>query len=506
MRRMSLLLSAVLATSPVACKRDGDPDSPTRSADAQERANVPADPFHVPALVPANAVAIVAARSPAAFFDTVSGFDPLGNPDVAELAALREEIDGYLETKVGLRMGEANTAVLFAVVDDDSVGAGAVLLGVGGAPQGEPFETIAGHEVVRVGDGVVAARVGEAVVMGQPFAVRASLEGQNAKAGELAQAIEAAGPGVSFAAAVDVTDERMESLGIPEGIDRLMATMDGTTLRVTLDGEPATLQRLNLLAAQGLDLAVAKAEKEKQHALRRDEPAWVVATMLGVYWAKRLRVELTPRIEGQRLIVDARLPTSDPVMLTAVLGMLAAIAVPALTKYMRRSKTSEARVNLAKMFDSAAAYFHEEHVERAALFRERRKSDLAPHRCPEMPGVAKGSSGVTPPLSVNCNDGPGGRCVPTHGPTDKPGHYDISLWTENPVWDGLNFMMEEPHAFHYRFVYQNYPEGYGACQFTAQAFGDLDDDGVFSTFERAGAGDENGINGAAGLYIDNEVE
>jgi hypothetical protein len=39
-----------------------------------------------------------------------------------------------------------------------------------------------------------------------------------------------------------------------------------------------------------------------------------------------------------------------------------------------------------------------------------------------------------------------------------------------------------------------------------QAFGDLDDDGVFSTFERAGAADEIGINAAAGLYVDRELE
>jgi hypothetical protein len=30
--------------------------------------------------------------------------------------------------------------------------------------------------------------------------------------------------------------------------------------------------------------------------------------------------------------------------------------------------------------------------------------------------------------------------------------------------------------------------------------------GVWSTYERAGAADENGVNAAAGLYIDNEVE
>jgi hypothetical protein len=35
---------------------------------------------------------------------------------------------------------------------------------------------------------------------------------------------------------------------------------------------------------------------------------------------------------------------------------------------------------------------------------------------------------------------------------------------------------------------------------------ELDGDGVYSTYERAGAADENGVNAAAGLYIDREVE
>ena len=39
-----------------------------------------------------------------------------------------------------------------------------------------------------------------------------------------------------------------------------------------------------------------------------------------------------------------------------------------------------------------------------------------------------------------------------------------------------------------------------------QAFGDLDDDGIYSTFERSGAADMSGVNAAAGLYIDNELE
>jgi len=56
------------------------------------------------------------------------------------------------------------------------------------------------------------------------------------------------------------------------------------------------------------------------------------------------------------------------------------------------------------------------------------------------------------------------------------------------------------------FAGRTIPPDNGGCKFTAQAFGDLDEDGVFSTFERSGAADENGTNAGADLYIDQELE
>ncbi len=82
----------------------------------------------------------------------------------------------------------------------------------------------------------------------------------------------------------------------------------------------------------------------------------------------------------------------------------------------------------------------------------------------------------------------------------------MSDWGNNAVWNGLNFQMEQAHYFHYNFVAVNSNTGFGNCQFTAQAFGDLDADTVMSTYERSGAADNQGVNGAAGLYIDQEVE
>lgn len=165
----------------------------------------------------------------------------------------------------------------------------------------------------------------------------------------------------------------------------------------------------------------------------------------------------------------------------SVLGTCAAIAIPAFTKYMRRSKTSEARVNLAKMFDAASSYYGEH------------------GKCPDYDGL-QGQAGVTPPLSLNCNSGQGGRCSADGA---DPAAYPQAEWTDNPVWGAFGFEPGGGHYFHYDF---QWTEKDGGCQFTAQAFGDLDDDGVFSTFERSGAADINGVNGAAGLYIDREVE
>jgi prepilin-type N-terminal cleavage/methylation domain-containing protein len=193
-------------------------------------------------------------------------------------------------------------------------------------------------------------------------------------------------------------------------------------------------------------------------------------------------------------------------IVVAILGILAAIAVPALTKYMRRSKTSEARVQIAKMFDAASAYFNEEHVERgevATIGSGAGISQQAPHRCPYRTNVAGDSAGITPAFATDCNDGPGGRCVPGNG---GGGGYQMTEWTDNNAWNGLNFQMEQAHYFHYNFISVNDATGFGRCQFTSQAFGDLDDDLTYSTYERTGAADQNGVNAAAGLYIDQEVE
>ena len=51
-------------------------------------------------------------------------------------------------------------------------------------------------------------------------------------------------------------------------------------------------------------------------------------------------------------------------IVVAILGILAALAIPAFIGYVRRSKTVEATGNLNSMFKSAAAYFNQQRAAR----------------------------------------------------------------------------------------------------------------------------------------------
>ena len=50
-------------------------------------------------------------------------------------------------------------------------------------------------------------------------------------------------------------------------------------------------------------------------------------------------------------------------IVVAIIGILAAVAIPAFMKYIRRSKTVEATMNVRKLFDSSVAYFEAEHAD-----------------------------------------------------------------------------------------------------------------------------------------------
>ena len=159
-------------------------------------------------------------------------------------------------------------------------------------------------------------------------------------------------------------------------------------------------------------------------------------------------------------------------IVVAIIGILAAVAIPAFIKYLRQARTAECPPNLKKIFDAAATYFEKEHTLR----------DGTPVESQFPAAVA-----MTP--SDPCSAGTGGRCRDTE-------------WTD-PTWQVLQFEINDPHYFQYEFAASGTKND---AMFTARAQADLDGDGTYSTYERAAAVDVMKVTGTGAPYVDRPFE
>lgn len=140
-------------------------------------------------------------------------------------------------------------------------------------------------------------------------------------------------------------------------------------------------------------------------------------------------------------------------IVVAIIGILAAVAIPAFMKYISKSKTSEAPDALKKIFNGAKAYW---------------SNNPNPTVDPIPVQLPAPTTATTPALGTCCADG--GKCRPVAA------NWDI------PTWTALSFSISDNH--HYMYTYELTPDEFSG--FTARANGDLDCDGTLSTFEMFG--------------------
>src|SRR5215475_12569929 len=90
-------------------------------------------------------------------------------------------------------------------------------------------------------------------------------------------------------------------------------------------------------------------------------------------------------------------------VVVAIIGILAAVAIPAFMKNARKAKTTEATVNLKKLQDGAVSYYHEE---------KNAAGSVVPI-AKQFPGVA--ATGLIQPDDSCCKKGAatGQKCTPT---------------------------------------------------------------------------------------------
>ena len=165
-------------------------------------------------------------------------------------------------------------------------------------------------------------------------------------------------------------------------------------------------------------------------------------------------------------------------IVVAIIGILAAVAIPAFSKYIKRSRTAEAMGHLNKMWAGSVTYYSTDHVDGAGNPIAKQFPSL---------GVA-----ATLEAAKECGCLDTGKC---------PG--GAAAW-QKPEWVGLQFSIPDPHLYmpHYTSAGTN-----NTATFTAEVTGDLDCNGVTSDFKRLGGVDGNGdISGSKAPIITNELE
>jgi type IV pilus assembly protein PilA len=161
-------------------------------------------------------------------------------------------------------------------------------------------------------------------------------------------------------------------------------------------------------------------------------------------------------------------------IVVAIIGILASVAVPAFMMYLKRARVTEAPPNIKKIFDGAKGYF-----ERGAVVD--RTGAIQLHTFP-------GTAAITPVAA--CCGQPGDRC-------------HASTWVD-ATWQAVGFEISDPHFFRYRF---DSSDAGTSAKFTVGAHADLDCDGDYSTYERTAKVDAaNRVVGAASLYIEDDIE
>ena len=128
-------------------------------------------------------------------------------------------------------------------------------------------------------------------------------------------------------------------------------------------------------------------------------------------------------------------------IVVAIIGILAAVAIPAFMDYMKKSKKTEASLQLNKVMKNDKVYFQTQQ------------------------GYVQGTAATLPAATVNC--------------ATVGGKNPVVAWNGDTVWSALDFEIDEPA----QFVYTYTGAGMGAASTaTAHGIGDLDCDGISITY------------------------
>jgi hypothetical protein len=270
--------------------------------------------------------------------------------------------------------------------------------------------------------------------------------------------------------------------GVAEEVGEIRAFLEDVSLGGLSWSVSATATRFSLvmgsdseasLAAAGLNLLLPEVQSNiaaMEEGLRGEMEG--VLEEIGMLSLLRLVDQLI----SEQTSVTASGPvlrlelTGDPAI--AWIGLVGLPAALSFQSYTTRARTTEATMNVRRLYDSSVSYYDNDHTNA--------RGDIISAQFP--------ASVPLTPAQIPCGE----QVEPSQS------HWGAA------TWESLNFAVSDPH--YYSYQYDSSGTRIGAT-FTASAFGDLDCDGIYSTFVRVGeVVPGNEVRGGAGLYQWNELE
>ncbi|MGK3962398.1 type IV pilin protein [Sorangium sp. So ce118] len=181
-------------------------------------------------------------------------------------------------------------------------------------------------------------------------------------------------------------------------------------------------------------------------------------------------------------------------IVVAIIGVLAALAIFGVRRYLASAKTSEAKNSVGAITRGAAAAFE----------RETAASEI-------LAGGAD-SGAASHSLCTSADAVPDAVPAGVKYQPDTTEGQDFETGTATGGWKCLRFSMTQPIYYQYHYVQGGRVPGVtqgpnpGAAGFEAGAVGDLDNDGVNSYFTRGGTVAAGQLALATQVNIENEYE